>query len=324
MVFHLYPYQQPTNMGSLWKILNNDEPSDDVTSLQQKHSGFVFSVPEPQSPVDSSDIAIQTLHALADLHNIKKERTYDNLSTPSPSNLKSEPKWEHYANNNNNNNNSNSNTNNITNNNNINNNNNNNLSNCSRRDYKKKQLVIRPELMQMKQAKAAVKLGIPPSTFSKRWRESLPDRKWPYRVHKKVEKSIQMLKVLQNKGHDVTGDLKRLMTQRELNLKPAIITMFEDVNENFELDTTTPATTSTTDSPSSSSSTTSTPLASSSPPESPLSPSSPAAQVPLGASDEVESASGEELEMNDDDSYNVHSPVSVPKRRKLSKSDDEN
>lgn len=307
-------------MGSLWRILNEEEQhNDDVSSLQQKHQGFVFSVPEPQSPVDDSDIAIHTLHALADLHHIKKERTFDSLSSSpsSSSSTKSEPKWETFANSNNNNNNNNSNTNN-----NSNNNNNNNLSNCSRRDYKKKQLVIRPELMQMKQAKAAVKLGIPPSTFSKRWRESLPDRKWPYRVHKKVEKSIQMLKVLQNKGHDVTGDLKRLMTQRELNLKPAVITMFEDVNENFELDATPSSSSISADSPSPTSNplSSSSPSSPSSPSSAPSSPLSPAAQVPHDEEAES-SASGEEAEMNDED-Y-VHSPVSVPKRRKLSRSDDE-
>lgn len=349
MVFQQYHYRTNSNnnMGSLWKILNNDEPAEDVASLQQQHQGFVFSLPnhnnEPHSPIDSSDIAIQTLHALADLHHIKKERHYDSglsSSSPSPSSssnvIKSEShsprsrSWDNYNNNN------------VNNNNNPNNNNNNNLANGSRRDYKKKQLVIRPELMQMKQAKAAVKLGIPPSTFSKRWRESLPDRKWPYRVHKKVEKSIQMLKVLQDKGHDVTADLKRLMTQRELNLKPAVITMFEDVNEHFELDTTTPSSSSSSSLPSSSSSdsapssssSSTTPLSITVPSpkcdsssSSPLTPSSPAAQVPLGGSDDLETQDDEEDE-DDEERENggrFDPPLSVPnKRRRLSKSDDEN
>jgi hypothetical protein len=242
-------------MSNLKDILNNDdEEHEDMESLQKRHKGFIFSPPqESSSPTlypsssfsshdDSSDIAIQTLHALADMHSafvkrgppshplsyppssssVKSEslspsptrkRSLDALKPPSPGSLSSSSS-----------------------------------SSCSRRDYKKKQLVVRSELMQMKQAKAAVKLGtslllpsypslpllsfpsvspflyflylfiyfldlgIPPSTFSKRWRESLPDRKWPYRIHKKVEKSIQMLKVLQHKGHDVTSDLNRFLS----------------------------------------------------------------------------------------------------------------
>lgn len=208
---------------ALWFILNKDNVAEDMDTIQQTNKDFIF-------PADSSssDIAIQTLHALAHTSFIKRESPSDIHSSHSPYSRRTPSSKSSYSDR---------------------------VhpyqrspppppstplssssSNFSRREYKKKELVIRPELMQMKQAKAAVKLGIPPSTFSKRWRESLPERKWPYRIHKKVEKSIQMLKVLQQKGHDVTLDLKRLMTQRELNLKPATITMFEDVNENIELD----------------------------------------------------------------------------------------
>ncbi len=210
-------------MSDLFMILNKDDVAEDMETIQQTHKDFIF----PSAP-DSSDIAIQTLQALA--HSCIKQDThhhsttdYDNkhtrTSSRSPPTLRSSwPKLQC---------NSPSPTTPPT---------PTTPSNSSRRDYKKKDLVVRPELMQMKQAKAAVKLGIPPSTFSKRWRESLPDRKWPYRIHKKVEKSIQMLKGLQQKGHDVTTDLRRLMNQRELNLKPAVITMFEDVNEVFDND----------------------------------------------------------------------------------------
>lgn len=85
----------------------------------------------------------------------------------------------------------------------------------------------------MKQMNAALKIGIPPSTFSKRWRESLPDRTWPYRNHRRIEKNIKMLKAMQQKGHDVTEELTRMTQQQEENLSPAVIDVYEDVNEEY-------------------------------------------------------------------------------------------
>lgn len=159
-------------MASLLHILNDDNVVEDLDSLQKTHDNFIFSSPDCPS---SSDIAIQTLQALAHHTSlIKRERplsefepsakeherrpgrrsplksTWDKSHPTTPSKHSPPPPSSPST-------------------------------PFSRREYKKKELVIRPELMQMKQAKAAVKLGIPPSTFSKRWRESLPDRKWPYR-----------------------------------------------------------------------------------------------------------------------------------------------
>eukprot|EP01111_Echinosteliopsis_oligospora_P012358 TRINITY_DN4214_c0_g2_i1.p1 TRINITY_DN4214_c0_g2~~TRINITY_DN4214_c0_g2_i1.p1 ORF type:complete len:231 (+),score=63.20 TRINITY_DN4214_c0_g2_i1:142-834(+) len=97
-----------------------------------------------------------------------------------------------------------------------------------RRESLKRTLTVKPELMKMKQGSAAIHLGIPASTFSKRWRESLPDRKWPFRTHMKIEKSIKMLLILQKKGHDVSADMEHLLIQQEENLRPAVIELYED------------------------------------------------------------------------------------------------
>eukprot|EP00026_Physarum_polycephalum_P004585 Phypoly_transcript_04607.p1 GENE.Phypoly_transcript_04607~~Phypoly_transcript_04607.p1 ORF type:complete len:581 (+),score=186.73 Phypoly_transcript_04607:185-1927(+) len=101
----------------------------------------------------------------------------------------------------------------------------------------KRKLVIPRDLLKMKQMNAALKIGIPPSTFSKRWRESLPDRTWPYRNHRRIEKNIKMLKAMQQKGHDVTEELGRMQQQQEENLSPAVIDVYEDVNEEYLMKT---------------------------------------------------------------------------------------
>lgn len=51
-------------------------------------------------------------------------------------------------------------------------------------------LQIHPELLTMKQSDAARILGISPSMLSKRWREAMNGRKWPYRVHRKMQVRI--------------------------------------------------------------------------------------------------------------------------------------
>lgn len=100
-----------------------------------------------------------------------------------------------------------------------------------KREALKRSLVVPSDLMKMKQGSAALQLGIPASTFSKRWRESLPERKWPFRTHRKLEKSMKMLLIMQKKGHNVTKDMERLRQQQEENLLPAVIHLYEEANE---------------------------------------------------------------------------------------------
>jgi transposase-like protein len=57
-------------------------------------------------------------------------------------------------------------------------------------------LQIHPELLTMKQSEAARILGISPSMLSKRWREAMNGRKWPYRVHRKLQKEINSIVTL--------------------------------------------------------------------------------------------------------------------------------
>ena len=84
------------------------------------------------------------------------------------------------------------------------------------------------EYLSMAQAKAANKLHLPPSSMSKRWKESVgPNRKWPYRILCKIDKEITVL--LHNippgtaPPRELGERLDDLMRQREYQLRPASI-----------------------------------------------------------------------------------------------------
>lgn len=49
------------------------------------------------------------------------------------------------------------------------------------------------EYLTLPQSEAAHKLGIPTSTLSKRWKEAVRARKWPYRTVAKLDKEIMTL-----------------------------------------------------------------------------------------------------------------------------------
>jgi len=104
----------------------------------------------------------------------------------------------------------------------------------------KMQMIVGEDLLKMRQSEAAVKLGIKPSTFSKRWRESLPERKWPYRKHIRLEKSIKMLSMLKHKPDDIIRDIQELTEERDKNIAPALVNLFdgninEDRNEDIHI-----------------------------------------------------------------------------------------
>jgi len=81
------------------------------------------------------------------------------------------------------------------------------------------------------QAEAAKKLNIPTSTLSKRWKEAVRGRKWPYRSVCKLDKEIMTL--LHNIPHDmdyndqlpqdIEKDLAELLSRRQEELKPVVI-----------------------------------------------------------------------------------------------------
>ena len=83
------------------------------------------------------------------------------------------------------------------------------------------------EFLNMPQSTAAKKLGIPPSTLSKRWREAAPNRKWPYRTVCKIDKEITtLLHNIPPDGvipKDIENKLSGLIAKRQEELKTIVI-----------------------------------------------------------------------------------------------------
>lgn len=88
------------------------------------------------------------------------------------------------------------------------------------------------EYLNMPQSEAAKKLGIPTSTLSKRWKEAVRGRKWPYRMICKLDKEIMTLlhNVPQGAGNgappfpeDIENTLTRLIRMRNDELKSVVI-----------------------------------------------------------------------------------------------------
>lgn len=81
------------------------------------------------------------------------------------------------------------------------------------------------------QSEAAKKLTMPVSTLSKRWKEAVTDRKWPYRKVSKLDKQITTLlhnipQTGPNAGkltEEIEQSLARLLRQRQEELKPVYI-----------------------------------------------------------------------------------------------------
>jgi len=84
--------------------------------------------------------------------------------------------------------------------------------------------------LNLPQTVAAKKLGMPTSTLSKRWREAVRNRKWPYRVVNKLDKEITTLlhNIPQGPGappipEDVQEALAFLLRKRQEELRPVVI-----------------------------------------------------------------------------------------------------
>eukprot|EP01120_Amphizonella_sp_Union-15-10_P013466 TRINITY_DN6238_c0_g1_i1.p1 TRINITY_DN6238_c0_g1~~TRINITY_DN6238_c0_g1_i1.p1 ORF type:complete len:249 (-),score=44.40 TRINITY_DN6238_c0_g1_i1:32-778(-) len=81
--------------------------------------------------------------------------------------------------------------------------------------------------LNLPQKQAALKLGIPTSTLSKRWKEAVCGRKWPYRSVCKLDKEI--LTLLQNiqpgepLSPEVETALTRLLKKRKEELRTVVI-----------------------------------------------------------------------------------------------------
>jgi len=90
-----------------------------------------------------------------------------------------------------------------------------------------KEMVLEEKYLRMKQSDAAFHLGFAATTFSKRWRASLPKRKWPFRKHIKLLNTIKDLKSMQQRGQDVQAYMGKLLREKKENLLPAVVHYYE-------------------------------------------------------------------------------------------------
>jgi hypothetical protein len=83
------------------------------------------------------------------------------------------------------------------------------------------------EYLNMPQSEAAKKLNIPASTLSKRWKEAVRTRKWPWRVVCKLDKEIMTLLHNVPQGAPIPKEIEArlgyLMRKRQEELKPVVI-----------------------------------------------------------------------------------------------------
>ncbi len=77
-------------------------------------------------------------------------------------------------------------------------------------------------MLTLPQGEAAASLGLTVSTFCKRWKESVGERKWPFRTIGKIDKEVALLrKRAPSKNTD--AKIAALLKQREACLLPAQI-----------------------------------------------------------------------------------------------------
>jgi len=83
------------------------------------------------------------------------------------------------------------------------------------------------EYLNLPQSTAAKKMGIPASTLSKRWKEAVRNRKWPFRTVSKIDKEISTLLHNIPPGvpipSDIESNLGLLLRKRQEELRPVII-----------------------------------------------------------------------------------------------------
>jgi len=85
------------------------------------------------------------------------------------------------------------------------------------------------EFLNLPQVEAAKRLSIPPSTLSKRWKEAVNKRKWPWRTVCKIDKEIMTLLHNVPQGDatqmptEVQNRLAYLLRKRQQELKPVTV-----------------------------------------------------------------------------------------------------
>jgi len=79
------------------------------------------------------------------------------------------------------------------------------------------------------QSEAAKRLGIPTSTLSKRWREAVRSRKWPFRAIRSIDKQIMTLLHNVPQGgnqplpSEIEAELGLLLRKRQEELRPVVV-----------------------------------------------------------------------------------------------------
>jgi hypothetical protein len=100
--------------------------------------------------------------------------------------------------------------------------------NTTRQNPKVRSVVSRPEMrgifvdltdfFALPQSDAAKLIGVPTSTLSKRWKEVIEDRKWPYRTMGKLDREITQLTA--SKDDRKTEAVRHLLASRQALLMP--------------------------------------------------------------------------------------------------------
>ncbi len=78
-------------------------------------------------------------------------------------------------------------------------------------------------LLALPQSEAAAKVGLTTSTFCKRWKEAVGQRKWPFRVLAKIDKEISTLKKKTPLSRANEAKIAQLRKLRRETLAPAAI-----------------------------------------------------------------------------------------------------
>jgi hypothetical protein len=99
-----------------------------------------------------------------------------------------------------------------------------------KREGERENFVDITEYLNLPQTEAAKRLGIPTSTLSKRWKEAVVNRKWPFRTVAKLDKEIMTLLHNIPQGPDapplpaeIEASLGILLRKRQEELRPVVI-----------------------------------------------------------------------------------------------------
>jgi len=95
----------------------------------------------------------------------------------------------------------------------------------------KEQYIDITPYLNLPQKEAAKRLGMPTSTLSKRWKDAVKTRKWPYRTISKLDKEIMVLLHNMPQGDnqpllpDIEEALGVLLKKRQESLRNVVIRM---------------------------------------------------------------------------------------------------